>query len=102
MRTVAAAAMDEAVRAPFPQHPEQFDADDRISFSKLSNKFILEAEDGQEYEFDDSLKRWVAVVRPHSPAPIEDSLHAVGVMYLVRERACSNDLPWVGADLTVG
>ena len=50
-------------RAPFPSNPEEFDADDRISFSKVDNKFILEAEDGQEYEYDDALKRWVEVVR---------------------------------------
>ena len=52
----------------FPQNPEEFDADPRVSWSKLDNKFILEADDGQEYEFDDGLKRWVPVVRPHPPA----------------------------------
>ena len=56
-------AQQKAPRAPFPQVPEEFEVDDRVSYSKLSNKFILEAEDGQEYEYDDSLKRWVAVVR---------------------------------------
>ena len=50
-------------RAPFPSNPEEFDADERISFSKLDNKFILEAEDGQEFEYDNELKRWVEVVR---------------------------------------
>ena len=49
----------------FPQNPEEFDADPRVSWSKLDNKFILEADDGQEFEFDDGLKRWVPVVRPH-------------------------------------
>ncbi|KAL8701214.1 MAG: hypothetical protein Q9201_005038, partial [Fulgogasparrea decipioides] len=49
----------EAPRSSFPTNPEDFDADDRISFSKLDNKFILEADDGQEFEFDDALKRWV-------------------------------------------
>ena len=47
----------------FPQNPEEFDADPRVSFSKLSNKFLLETDDGQEYEYDDALKRWVPVVR---------------------------------------
>ncbi|KAL2043439.1 hypothetical protein N7G274_003746 [Stereocaulon virgatum] len=46
----------------FPQNPEEFDADPRVSWSKLDNKFILEADDGQEYEFDDGLKRWVPVL----------------------------------------
>ncbi|KAL3420892.1 nuclear mrna splicing factor-associated [Phlyctema vagabunda] len=46
----------------FPTNPEDFDSDDRISFSKLSNKFLLEQEDGTEYEFDDAIKRWIPVV----------------------------------------
>ncbi|KAL8987078.1 MAG: hypothetical protein Q9177_003687, partial [Variospora cf. flavescens] len=49
----------ETHRPNFPTNPEDFDADDRISFSKLDNKFILETEDGQEFEFDDALKRWI-------------------------------------------
>ena len=51
----------------FPQNPEEFDADPRVSFSKLANKFILEADNGEEFEYDDALKRWVPVVRPSSP-----------------------------------
>ncbi len=52
------------LQSGFPQNPEDFDADPRISFSKVSNKFILETDqDGGEYEFDDKLKRWVPVVR---------------------------------------
>lgn len=50
-------------RSLFPRNPEDFDGDPRISFSKADNKFILETEDGQEYEFDHALKRWVPVVR---------------------------------------
>ncbi len=59
----------------FPQNPEEFDSDPRISFSKLDNKFILEADDGQEYEFDDGLKRWVPVVRPHPLTNMRVNLH---------------------------
>lgn len=55
----------EVPHSSFPQKPEEFDADPRVSFSKLSSKFILEADDGQEFEYDDALKRWVLVVRPH-------------------------------------
>lgn len=51
----------------FPQTPEEFDADPRVSFSKLDNKFILEIDDEHEFEYDDALKRWVPVVRPHPP-----------------------------------
>ena len=47
----------------FPKEVEEFDADPRVSFSKLDSKYILETDDGQEYEFDERLKRWVPVVR---------------------------------------
>ncbi|KAI4229717.1 MAG: hypothetical protein L6R36_000633 [Xanthoria steineri] len=60
----------------FPTNPEDFDADDRISFSKLDNKFILEADDGQEFEFDEALKRWVPAVRPQIPTTINEGAHA--------------------------
>ncbi|KAF4633817.1 hypothetical protein G7Y89_g4312 [Cudoniella acicularis] len=46
----------------FPTNPEEFDADDRISFSKLDNKFLLVQDDGTEFEFDDAIKRWIPVV----------------------------------------
>ncbi|PCG89408.1 Nucleotide-binding, alpha-beta plait [Penicillium occitanis (nom. inval.)] len=46
----------------FPTDPADFDSDPRISFSKLDNKFILETEDGQEYEYDSALKRWVQTI----------------------------------------
>jgi HIV Tat-specific factor 1 len=49
-------------RASFPQDPAEFDSDPRISFLKLDNKFILETEDGQEFEFDTALKRWIPTV----------------------------------------
>ena len=55
----------KAPHSTFPKNPEEFDADPRVSFSKLDSKFILEADDGQEFEYDDALKRWVPVVRPH-------------------------------------
>ena len=46
----------------FPINPEEFDADERISFSRVDNKFILVQEDGTEFEFDDAIKRWVSTV----------------------------------------
>ena len=50
-------------QSSFPQNPEEFDADPRVSFSKVSNKFVLETDDGQEFEYDDALRRWISVVR---------------------------------------
>ncbi|KAK2750315.1 hypothetical protein FQN57_003795 [Myotisia sp. PD_48] len=43
----------------FPKSPAEFDSDPRVSFSKLDNKYILETEDGEEYTYDDALKRWI-------------------------------------------
>jgi HIV Tat-specific factor 1 len=68
-----AVATSSLERANFPQDPAEFDSDPRISFSKLDNTFILETDDGQEFEFDNTLKRWIPTVsvallriRPHS------------------------------------
>lgn len=55
---------DAPPRSSFPSNPEEFDADPRVSFSKIDGKFILEADDGQEYRYDEALRRWVPVVRP--------------------------------------
>lgn len=54
--------LSEASASAFPTDPEEFDTDDRISFSKLDNKFVLVQEDGTEFEFDEALKRWVSTV----------------------------------------
>lgn len=43
----------------FPTDVREFDSDDRISFSRLDNKFIAVYDDGTEYEFDADAKRWV-------------------------------------------
>ncbi|KAK2858372.1 hypothetical protein FQN49_004803 [Arthroderma sp. PD_2] len=42
----------------FPR-PEDFDTDPRVSFSKLDNKYILETDNGEEFTYDDALKRWI-------------------------------------------
>ncbi len=46
----------------FPHSPSAFDADDRVSFSTLDDKFILETEEGTEHEWDTTLRRWIPVV----------------------------------------
>lgn len=46
----------------FPQDPAEFDSDPRISWSMVDEKFILETEDGQEFEYDTGIKRWVQKV----------------------------------------
>lgn len=46
----------------FPVDPQVFDSDERISFSKPDQKFLLVADDGSEYEFDDALRRWIPIL----------------------------------------
>ncbi len=52
----------ETAQSGFPRSPSEFDSDPRISFSKLEDKWILETEEGPEYEYINGLKRWVPVV----------------------------------------
>jgi HIV Tat-specific factor 1 len=52
----------EAEYWTFPTNPEEFDQDERISYSKLDNKYIAVQDDGTEYEFDDGLKRWIPMI----------------------------------------
>jgi HIV Tat-specific factor 1 len=52
----------EAAASSFPTNVEDFDSDDRISFSKLDNKFLLVQDDGSEFEFDDVIKRWIPLL----------------------------------------
>ncbi|KAI1383175.1 uncharacterized protein F4822DRAFT_67793 [Hypoxylon trugodes] len=46
----------------FPTDPQEFELDERISFSKLDNKYIAVQDDGSEFEWDAQLKRWIPVV----------------------------------------
>lgn len=44
--------------APFPTDVQEFDGDDRISFSRLDSKFIAVRDDGSEFEFDADNRVW--------------------------------------------
>ena len=55
----------------FPTDPAQFDDDERISFSKLDNKYIAVQDDGTELEFDAALKRWIPIADEADEALIE-------------------------------
>ncbi|KAI9801036.1 MAG: hypothetical protein M1825_003571 [Sarcosagium campestre] len=52
----------ESSLSTFPRTSEEFEADARVSFSKVDQKWILEADDGAEFEFDEALKRWLPVM----------------------------------------
>lgn len=53
---------EEGVQSSLPQDPNDFDTDPRVSWSRLDNKFILETDEGNEFEWDTALKRWIPVV----------------------------------------
>lgn len=62
---------------PFPVDVREFDSDDRISFSRLDNKFIAVHDDGTEFEFDAEAKRWVlADEEPIDNVVEDDAAHA--------------------------
>lgn len=63
----------------FPTDPAEFENDDRISFSKLDNKFIaVQESDGTEFEFDQQLKRWIPVADEDEEAFIQQHQNAYG------------------------
>lgn len=51
-----------AVRIAFPQTPEDFENDPRVSFSRLDDKWILEEDDGSEWEWSDRSAKWLPAV----------------------------------------
>ncbi|RPA95320.1 splicing factor U2AF-associated protein [Choiromyces venosus 120613-1] len=46
----------------FPTTREEFEADPRVSWSRVTGKWSLEADDGTEFEYDEGIKRWVPVL----------------------------------------
>ncbi|KID90006.1 Nucleotide-binding, alpha-beta plait [Metarhizium guizhouense ARSEF 977] len=66
---------------PFSTDIHEFDGDDRISFSRLDNKFIAVHDDGTEFEFDAHLKRWV----PAEEEPLDHEEHNYGQDSLAQE-----------------
>jgi len=55
------------LHAIFPKTIDQFESDPRVSYSKLDNKWILEDDNGEEWEFDEAHKRWIPSVRDQPP-----------------------------------
>ncbi|KAF3360390.1 Putative 2-hydroxyacid dehydrogenase UNK4.10 [Verticillium dahliae VDG1] len=51
---------DATMHPPLPTSEDAFAQDDRISFSRLDNKYIaVNDEDGTELEFDQATRKWV-------------------------------------------
>lgn len=64
-----------ATRA-FPQDPDSFPDDPRVSFSKQTQTYILEDDDGNEWEWLPGPQKWSKTVRitfrPSSDAFLDD------------------------------
>jgi HIV Tat-specific factor 1 len=63
-------------RRPFPRAQEDFDQDERVSFSTLDGKYILEDDDNSEWEWDERASKW-------HPAVDQDLLHQQQAAYAV-------------------
>ena len=77
----------------FPQSPSAFDADERVSFSTLDDKFVLETEEGTEYEWDTALRRWIPVVGLRTflrDRQIDDKSFASRFFTSLKARTCSD------------
>lgn len=55
----------------FPLSEDEFDDDARTSCSNADGKFVLEEDNGTEWDFDSKLKRWI---QPASSRKREDLL----------------------------
>lgn len=66
-KTICDKSLAMASRTPFPQQESDFGSDTRISYSKVDEKFILEDDDGSEWEFDASLGKWMPSVSSTPP-----------------------------------
>lgn len=51
-----------AAQVSFPRQTEDFRNDSRVSYSKLENKWMLEEDNGTEWEYDESAQRWIPSV----------------------------------------
>ncbi|KAK5115984.1 hypothetical protein LTR62_000440 [Meristemomyces frigidus] len=66
-------------RKPFPNDPEAFDGDERISFSKAGGTYLLEAEDGSEWEWQERAEKWVPVLNEEEVEKQRQAYKVAGV-----------------------
>lgn len=60
-------AAEPRTHVAFPQSVEDFEHDERVSFSRADNKWTLENDDGSEWEWDEIANRWMPTVRSYAP-----------------------------------
>lgn len=46
----------------FPKTPAEFEQDTRVAYSAAESKWILEDDDGSEWEYHEMTKQWVPAV----------------------------------------
>ncbi|KAK1730798.1 splicing factor u2af-associated protein 2 [Colletotrichum acutatum] len=69
--------MADHLKDPLPTFVEDFGSDERISFSKLDNKYLAVLDDGTELEFDPATSTWAeAADEPIEPLDDEDETAA--------------------------
>ncbi|OLN88739.1 Splicing factor U2AF-associated protein 2 [Colletotrichum chlorophyti] len=69
--------MTERLKDPLPTSVEDFGNDERISFSKLDNKYLAVLDDGTELEFDPATATWAeAADEPLEPLGDDDETAA--------------------------
>lgn len=61
-----------AAQIAFPKTPDDFENDPRVSFSKLTSKYILETDEGAEWEYDETRQQWMPSVRYRSCPEAEE------------------------------
>lgn len=61
----AVSANTTVAKNAFPQTPDDFEDDPRVSFSKITSKWVLENDDGTEWEYDEARQKWMPSVRHH-------------------------------------
>ncbi|KAK5741357.1 hypothetical protein LTR17_004064 [Elasticomyces elasticus] len=64
---------------PFPMESANFDADHRISYSKKDQTYLLEAEDGNEWEWLASRSKWVPVMNEEDARKQQEAYKVDGV-----------------------
>ncbi|KAK5717757.1 hypothetical protein LTR15_008596 [Elasticomyces elasticus] len=64
---------------PFPMESANFDADHRISYSKKDQTYVLEAEDGNEWEWLAARSKWVPVMNEEDARKQQEAYKVDGV-----------------------
>ena len=63
-----------AVRVAFPRAEADFEADTRVSYDMANKKWILEEDDGKEFEWVAETQKWIESVRLHPHPRLRHSL----------------------------